>query len=80
MTCLTCSAAPQLAIGFRVTVSRMEQVMLRKDLSGTVVALGHPDTLRRNMAKVRWDCGHKDQWWPLNCLIAAPGTEGSTPN
>ena len=42
--------------------------MLHKDMVGTVEQLGHPGTMRRNTAKVRWDNGHKDQWWPVNML------------
>lgn len=42
--------------------------MLSKDMKGTLEQFGHPESQRRNTAKVRWDNGHKDQWWPVTML------------
>lgn len=75
MNCLTCAAhrkPPRIREGMRVTIPEMEKVWLGKNLVGTVEQLGHPETLRRFTAKVRWDSGHKDQWWPVNMLVPLP--------
>ena len=53
----------------RVTVSRWEQVWLRRNLVGTVERLGDMDTRRANTAKIRWDCGYHDKWWQVTSLI-----------
>lgn len=74
-TCMALSDSPRIRAGMRVTVSRWEQVWLAKDLVGTVEQIGHPETQRRATAKVRWDNGHKDQWWPVRALI--PLDEGA---
>jgi hypothetical protein len=79
MNCLTCTSSRGLSIGSRVSPSEWEQVWMGRDLAGTIVDLGQPGTLRMNTAKVKWDCGHKDQWWPLNCLHAlAPTSPAAT--
>ena len=77
MTCLTCSHQPEppLRVGDRVTVSMWEKVNLGKDLRGTVIVLGDPETLRLHSAKIAWDNGHKDRWWPMNALIREPTPE-----
>lgn len=77
MTCGTCTAlttpdSDRIKEGMRVTVSRWEQVWLGKAMIGYVVQLGHPDTIRRHTAKVKWDNGHKDQWWPITALYEVP--------
>ena len=74
MNCATCiSLFPAqrrlIEIGQRVTVSRWEQVWLGMDLVGTVVQLGHSQTRRAGTAKVLWDNGYKNQWWPIASLV-----------
>ena len=72
MNCGTCAryrSPDRIQPGMRVTVSNWEKSMLGRDLVGTVLQLGHPDTARRGTAKVEWDSGYKDQWWPMNALI-----------
>lgn len=69
MNCLACRQSPNVCVGSRVTVSDFEKSMLGKDLRGAIVAVGHPETLRRATVKVNWDNGHKDQWWPRNMLF-----------
>lgn len=80
MGCLTCGCVGhhRFRIGDRVTVSRMEQCMLGKDLKGMVVDIGHL-AMRKGTAKVKWDNGHKDQWWPLNCLYLLIEAAGKAP-
>jgi hypothetical protein len=84
MACFTCSVPRAFVIGDRVTVSRWEMVMLRRELKGTVVQIGAPRTLREHTVKVLWDCRHRDQWWPVNALLndppahAAPTPGGGT--
>lgn len=70
MQCLCCAnKMHNIKAGMRVELSSWEKSMLNKDMVGTVEQLGHPETLRRHTAKVRWDNGHKDQWWPVNMLF-----------
>jgi hypothetical protein len=52
----------------RVTTSRWEMVWLGKEMLGTVEQMGHPETRRWGTAKVRWDNGHRDQWWEISTL------------
>lgn len=82
MICATCVVVggPRAPLweGQRVTVSRWEQVWLSQELIGTIEQLGHPDTLRRGTAKVRWDNSHKNRWWPVSALI--PVAQGEQRN
>lgn len=69
MECLCCRRKMHvIQAGMRVELSSWEKSMLNKDMVGTVEQLGHPETQRRGTAQVRWDNGHKDQWWPVRML------------
>lgn len=78
MECLCCRKKTHvIQSGMRVELSSWEKSMLNKDMVGTVEQLGHPETQRRGTAKVRWDNGHKDQWWPVGMLYPIKKKETS---
>ena len=81
MNCATCGNRDRgITPGIRVTLSRWEQVWFGKVMVGTVEQMGHPETGRRGTAKVRWDNGHRDQWWEIGMLYPlATATPGGTP-
>lgn len=70
MHCLTCAGQRRVKFleGDRVTLSGWEQSMLNKEMRGRIVEFGHPNTRRVNTAKIVWDNGHHDQWWPITML------------
>ena len=70
MNCLNCGGSEKFEVGDRVQPSKWECVQMRKDIVGTVVMVG-TFGMRRGTVKVKWDCGHKDQWWPVSSLYPA---------